>query len=69
VVVTTSGFLNYKLQYFIDEYGDTSEDGLLYSDDNLTDCSPLMLNLVTLDLGSSSGNDTPVFEAPLRFAY
>lgn len=60
--MTASGFLNYQLEYFINDVaGCGSEDGLLYSDNNLGNCSILMLTLITFDLSSTSGNATPVW--------
>jgi len=60
-VVTASGFLKYQLQYFINDAGGVSEDGLFYSNDNIGNCSILMLNLLTFDQSLNSGNSTPVW--------
>lgn len=48
--VTTSGFLEYQLVYYIDNRTSiaNADDGLLYADDVLENCSVLSTNLITI---------------------
>jgi len=51
--------MNYQLQYFINDAGGVSEDGLFYSNDTIGNCSILMLNLPTFDRNASQINHAP----------
>jgi hypothetical protein len=61
-IVTTSGFMEYQLIYYIDNRTslEKANDGLLYADEILQDCSVLMLNLLTFDPAVTSSNQGQV---------
>jgi hypothetical protein len=61
--------MEYQLIYYIDNRTslDKANDGLLYADEILQDCSVLMLNLLTFDPAVTSSNQGQVSCPQLYF--
>lgn len=61
-LVTTSGFLMYQLIYYIDGRASiaNADQGLLYADDGLQNCSVLMVNLLSFNQAAVSSNQGQV---------
>jgi hypothetical protein len=68
-IVTTNGFMEYQLNYYIDNRTslEKANDGLLYADEILQDCSVLVLNLLTFDPAVTSSNQGQVSYPPWYF--
>src|SRR5271167_3601621 len=59
-IVTTNGFLVYEIIHYIDHRTAKSNDGMLYGDDIVQNCSILMLNLLSFSKSPVLSNQAQV---------